>query len=93
MNGRPFRRAKCQEAKSGVVAQYREAVERNSQHLLVQTNGWWVIDHTDDVNPDMSDVTAPARHFVAEHPLCQGLMTLGLFVGVGLMVAGIAGGH
>jgi hypothetical protein len=39
----------------------------------------------------MGDVTAPARHFVADHPVGQGLLALGLFAGVCLVVAGIAG--
>jgi hypothetical protein len=91
VHGKRFCRAKWREAKAGVVDQYREAVETNSQHLLVLSDGRWIIDHTDDVNPDMGDATAPARHFVADHPVGQGLLALGLFAGVCLVVAGIVG--
>jgi hypothetical protein len=90
-NGRLFRRAKWRESKPGVIDQYREAVEENSQHLLVMANGRWVIDHTDDVNPDMGDVTAPARHFVADHPAGQGLAALALAAGVCLLAVGVVG--
>jgi hypothetical protein len=90
-DGRLFRRAKWREAKPGVVDQYREAVEKNSQHLYVLADGRWIINHADDVNPDLGDVTAPARHFVADHPVGQGLAALGLVAGVCLVAVGIAG--
>ena len=92
VNGVPFRRTNWKEAKPGVVEQYREAVETNSRHLLVLEDGRWIIDHVDDVNPDMGDVTAPVRHFVADHPVGQGLFALALVAGIVLVVAGLAGG-
>jgi hypothetical protein len=91
VDGLRFRRAKWQEAKPGVVEQYREAVETNSRHLLVFADGRWVIDHADEVNPDMGDATAPARHFVADHPIGQGLLAVALVAGVVLIVAGLVG--
>src|SRR6185437_10076267 len=80
-----FRRAKWKEPKPGVVEQYREAVETNSRHLLTLEDGRWTIDHVDDVNPDMGDVTAPVRHFVADHPVGQGLLALAFVAGVVLI--------
>jgi hypothetical protein len=90
-NGSVFRQAVWREPKPGVVAQYREAVETNSRHLFVLADGRWIINHTDDVNPDMGDATAPARHFVADHPLGQGLAAIGIAAVIALLVAGIAG--
>jgi hypothetical protein len=92
VNGVLFRRAKWKEAKPGVVEQYRQAVERSSRHLLVSGDGRWIIDHVDDINPDMGDATAPMRHFVADHPLGQGLVALALVAGAVLVIAGLAGG-
>lgn len=92
VNGVQFRRAKWKEAKPGVVEQYRQAVERSSRHLLVFGDGRWIIDHVDEINPDMGDDTAPVRHFVTDHPLGQGLFGLALAAGVVLVIAGLAGG-
>lgn len=83
---RMFRRAEWREEKpGGVVDQYREAVAKNSQHLYVYGNGAWVVTHTDDVNPDIGDGTAPVRHFLADHPLGKGLLLVG-----GAVLAGVA---
>jgi hypothetical protein len=68
LGGVLFRKAVIREAKPGVIEQYREAVEDNSRHLLVRSDGTWIIDHSDDVNPDMGDLSAPLRHYVADHP-------------------------
>jgi hypothetical protein len=57
--GRPFTRAKWQAPRAGVVAQYREDVDRYSLHLYVLEDGTWIIDHSDDANPD--------RGLVLEH--------------------------
>jgi hypothetical protein len=50
--GRTFRRATWAAPRPDVVAQYREDVDHNSMHLLVHGDGTWIIDHTDDANPD-----------------------------------------
>jgi len=57
----------------------------------VLADGRWTINHTDDVNPDLGDATAPARHFVADHPVGQALGALALVAGVCLVAVGIAG--
>ncbi len=61
---RHFRRAGWQQARPGVVAQYREAVPRMSHHLSVFEDGRWEIDHVDDYNPDMGHA---ARHFFFDY--------------------------
>jgi len=87
---RPFSKARWREAKPGVVEQYREAVRWNSRHLLVMADGTWIIDHTDDVNPDIGDVTAPAHHFLVDHPVGKGLVVAAAVVGTVALVAGLA---
>jgi hypothetical protein len=77
-----FRKAVIRESKPGVIEQYREAIEENSRHLLVKSDWTWLIDHSDDVNPDMGGSTAPIRHFFADHPLAP-FVALGA---VGLLV-------
>jgi hypothetical protein len=90
LNGKLFRRAKWREEKPGVVDQYREAVEKHSQHLYALADGRWIIDHADDVNPDLGDVTAPARHFVTDHPVGRALGALALVAGVCFVAVRIA---
>lgn len=91
VNGRPYRKAGWREEKAGVIEQYREAVKVNSHHLHVLADGTWLIDHTDDVNPDMGDATAPARHFFADHPVGKGLLLAGAVVGACALFTTIAG--
>lgn len=43
----------------GVVAQYREDLDRNAMHLMVHDDGTWSIDHVDEANPE--------RGLVLEH--------------------------
>jgi hypothetical protein len=78
-----FRKAVIRESKPGAIEQYREVLEESSQHLLVRSDGTWIIDHSDDVNPDMGGPTAPIRHFFADHPLAPvaaiGVIGLALF--------------
>lgn len=52
LRGRVFKRAQWKFPKTGVVAQYREAVPVNSHHLLVLGDGTFIIDHYDEANPD-----------------------------------------
>lgn len=70
VKGRKFKRSKNTWAKKGVVAQYREDVPRNSMHMCVLRNRTYIIDHTDDANPDhpgqlmahfIEDVLKPMR--------------------------------
>lgn len=51
--GRVFRRARWRRVIAGVSAQYRQEVAQNSAHLMICTDGRWVIDHIDQDNPDM----------------------------------------
>lgn len=78
---RELRKAKLKQPYEGVVEQYRETVETDSHHLKVKDDGTWVVDHTDDANPDMDRV---AEHFFRDVPLGQGIVVVGvaaLFVG------------
>lgn len=84
IDGKVFNRAIRQQPYDGVIAQYREAVPRDSMHLLVMQDGTWVIDHVDEYNPDMGH---PVRHFIIDHPAGKSLLVAG--VGV-LGVAGAA---
>lgn len=67
----------------GVLEQYREAVPRDSAHLLVLDDGNWIVDHLDSYNPDMG---YPVRHFLKDHPIGRGL----IFTGTGLGMLAIA---
>jgi len=54
LDGVPFNQAVwVNPIRSGVVAQYRQAVPVNAMHLLVYADGQYVIDHLDQANPDM----------------------------------------
>ena len=52
LHGRRFRRAAYWLPKPGVVAQYRQEVAKDALHLYVLADGSYVIDHSDDANPD-----------------------------------------
>lgn len=82
LDGKVFERAIRTQPYQDVIVQYREAVPRDSAHLLVMNNGMWVIDHVDEYNPDRG---FPFRHFVVDHPKGKGT----LVAGAGLL--GLAG--
>lgn len=85
INGRAFKRSvEWAFPYSGVVAQYREDVDHDSQHLLVHQDGTWSIDHTDDANPERGLVLEHAVRDVSQTPL-------GAFIVIGLAVAISAG--
>lgn len=51
--GRAFERSDTWAAPyAGVVAQYREARDRDAMHMLVHDDGTWSIDHIDEANPE-----------------------------------------
>ncbi len=87
MLGRTFKRCKtwCAPYRL-VVAQYREDVDHNSLHLMVKSDGTWIIDHTDDANPE--------RGLVLEHAVRDAIQTpvgaVLLAVGVVLASAGLS---
>jgi len=81
IDGHTFHRAIRTQPYEGVLAQYREAVPRDSMHLLVMGDTY-VIDHVDSYNPDMG---FPVRHFLIDHPAGKPL----LIAGVGIL--GVAG--
>lgn len=82
LDGKVFELAIRKQPYDGVIAQYREAVPRDSAHLLVLNNGMWVIDHVDEYNPDRGH---PLKHFIVDHPKGKGT----LVAGAGLL--GLAG--
>lgn len=75
--GRVFKRARWAQRKRFVVAQYREDVPHDSMHLLVRSDGTWVIDHTDAANPDRGLVISHAFRDVLDTPGGALLLTLG----------------
>jgi hypothetical protein len=62
----------------GVVAQYREDVDRNSMHLKVFDDGHFEIDHVDAANPERGHVLAHAMQDVS------GTKLGGVVVGLGV---------
>jgi hypothetical protein len=86
IEGHHFNRAIRQQAYQDTVAQYRESVARDSMHLLVLTNGTWVIDHVDEYNPDMGH---PIRHFLVDHPKGIPVVLTGIGA-LGMMGAALA---
>jgi hypothetical protein len=52
--------------RSGVQAQYREAMPFNARHLCVYADGQYVIDHEDEFNPDQGFVV---QHALVDCPL------------------------
>lgn len=71
---------------AGVVAQYREDVDRHSMHLMVLADGSFEVDHVDDANPE--------RGHVLEHALKDVSNTTGgalvILAGGAAVVAGIS---
>ena len=89
IDGLVFNRAIRQQGYDGVICQYRQAVPRDSAHLLVLNDGRYVIDHIDSYNPDMG---YPVRHFVVDHPMGKSVIVAGVGVlgVVGSVLAGLA---
>jgi len=83
IDGKVFHKAIRKQPYVGVIEQYREAVPRDSMHLVVLEDGQWMIDHVDAYNPDMG---YPFRHFMIDHPIGK----VFLFTGAGLISMGIA---
>jgi hypothetical protein len=82
--GRVFKRTKWAAPRRLVVAQYREDVDRDSMHLMVLADGNWIIEHTDDANPD--------RGLVLEHTFKDVIHTpIGALALLGVVVLASAG--
>jgi len=77
IEGRMFHRAIRKQPYEGIIEQYREAVPKESMHLLVTGDGRWIIDHVDEYNPDLG---FPMRHFIVDHPRGSSLVVGGLGV-------------
>lgn len=77
MLGRTFKRStKWAAPYRMVVAQYREDVDRDSMHLIVNANGTWIIEHTDDANPERGLVLEHTFRDVIQTPLGATLFAL-----------------
>jgi hypothetical protein len=82
LNGQTFTRARwASPFYSGVVAQYRQAVPTDSQHLMIYDDGSFLIDHVDEANPDQGLVLQHAALDLGG-PLAIGLGMLGFGVGL-----------
>lgn len=86
MLGRVFKHSKWAAPMRMVVAQYREDVPHNSMHLLVKADGTWIIEHTDDANPDRGLVLEHAFRDVIQTPVGA----IALVAGVVLLSAGVS---
>jgi len=87
LEGKTFERAIRAQGYDGVIAQYREAVPRDSAHLLVLDDGNWIIDHVDEYNPDRGH---PVRHWIVDHPAGKGSVIAAVGV-LGIAGSAIAG--
>lgn len=87
--GRTFKRSKKWAAPQHlVVAQYREDVDHNSMHLLVKADGTWIIEHTDDANPERGLVLEHTLRDVIQTPVGAVLLSLAVVaVSAGLSYA------
>lgn len=82
INGRTFKRStKWAAPYHLVVAQYREDVDHDSMHLMVKADGTWIIEHTDDANPERGLVLEHTLRDVIQTPVGAVLFTVAL-VGV-----------
>lgn len=82
-----FVKTKREQPYEGVVAQYRQNVARDSGHLLVRSDGTYIIDHVDEYNPDMGH---PVKHFLVDHP--KGIATAIIGAGaLGVMGSAVYG--
>jgi len=81
LNGRMFALAVWASPFYGAVAQYREEVDQNAQHLLVYRDGSYEITHVDEANPDRGYVL---QHAALDCPsgLAIGAAIGGMFVGL-----------
>ncbi len=81
LNGRTFAAAVWASPFYGAVAQYREEVDQNAQHLLVYRDGSYEITHVDEANPDRGYVL---QHAALDCPsgLAIGAAIGGVFVGL-----------
>lgn len=52
-----------------VVAQYREDVDHHSMHLMVKADRTWIVEHTDDANPERGLVLEHTFRDVIQTPL------------------------
>lgn len=88
--GRVFRRSKTWAAPYHlVVAQYREDVDRHSMHLMVKADGSWIVEHTDDANPERGLVLEHTFRDVIQTPVGAVLFSvavIGIAVGVSYAV-------
>lgn len=76
INGRVFKHSKKWAAPYHlVVAQYREDVDHDSMHLMVKADGTWIIEHTDDANPERGLVLEHTFRDVIQTPLGAALFT------------------
>lgn len=87
--GRVFKRStKWAAPYAGVAAQYREDVDRRAMHLMVHTDGTWVIDHVDEANPERGLVLEHTFRDVVQTPWGAALLVAGVLgVSVGLSYA------
>jgi hypothetical protein len=67
---------------SGVIEQYREAVSTNAMHLMVYRDGSFVIDHMDEISPDLGN---PLQHAVLDAPLGTAIAVAVAAFGLGLI--------
>ena len=76
ISGRTFKRSKKWAAPYHlVVAQYREDVDHDSMHLMVKADGTWIIEHTDDANPERGLVLDHTLRDVIQTPVGAVLFT------------------
>jgi len=73
-----------------VVAQYREAVDRDAMHMLIYADGHFEIDHLDEANPDRGLVLEHAVRDVAETPVGRIVTTAAVVLGLVLAGLGIS---
>ena len=81
VEGRSFRRASWRQSYKGVVEQYREERAQESMHLMVYSDGRWVVDHVDDDNPDRGRAIS---HFFNDHPAGKMIKSAAPIVGLGV---------
>jgi len=66
---------------SGVICQYREAVDYDAMHLLIYRNGTYRIDHVDEVNPSKSLL----QHAALDAPIVASVGCAVVGFGLGLV--------
>jgi hypothetical protein len=86
--GRTFKRAVWAAPRRLVVAQYREDVDRDSMHLLVRADGSWIVEHTDDANPDRGLLLEHTFRDAIQTPVGAAIFSVGVVaVSVGISYA------